>query len=54
MLEHPEMVGQLERVAETVSEPGFVVATRLDESVQVYHRFYDTTPVNQQILAGCR
>ena len=50
VLEHPEMVGQFERVAETVSHPERVVAARLDESVHVYHRFYETTPVTSKYL----
>ena len=50
VLEHPEMVGQLERVAETLSRPELVVATRLDDSVYVYHRFYATTLVASKYL----
>ena len=50
VLEHPEMVGQLGRVAETVRSPELVVASRLDSSVQIYHRFYDTTPVTSKYL----
>jgi len=50
VLEHPEMVGQLGLVAETLSRPELVVVTRLDESVHVYHRFYSTTPVSSKYL----
>ena len=50
VLEHREMVGQFERIRETVKSPELVVATRLDESVHVYHRFYDTTPVTSKYL----
>lgn len=50
VLEHPEMVGQFGRITETVREPELVVATRMDESVHVYHRFYDTTPVTSKYL----
>ena len=50
VLEHPEMVGQLGRIAETVSSPELVVMTRLDKSVHVYHRFYNTTPVTSKYL----
>lgn len=50
VLEHPEMVGQLERVAKTLSRPELVIVTSLDESVFVYHRFYNETPVGSKYL----
>ena len=50
VLEHPEMISQLGRIAETIQSPELVVATRLDESVWVYHRFYDTTTVTSKYL----
>ncbi len=45
-----KMVGRLGRVAETVSRPELVVATRLDQSVHIYHRFYSKTPVTSKYL----
>ena len=44
------MVDQLERITETVRSPELVVATRLDDSVHVYHRFHETTPVTSKYL----
>lgn len=50
ILEHPEMVGQLGRLKETLKTPMFVIATEADETVHVYHRFYETTPVTSKYL----
>ena len=50
ILEHPEMSGQFEWIKETVATPDFVVATFVDPSVYVYHRFYPQTPVTRKYL----
>lgn len=48
--EHPEMVDQFERIAETVKSPETIIATSADETVHVYHRYYETTPVTSKFL----
>ena len=50
LLEHPEMVGQLHRIEETLANPQIIIATSLDDSVHVYHRYYETTPVTSKYL----
>jgi len=50
ILEHLEMAGQLGRLSETLAQPELVVATKVDESVHVYHRFYAVTPVTSKYL----
>ena len=50
MLEHPEMVDQLDRVRETFQNPSIIVETNVDSSVHVYHRFYARTPVTSKYL----
>jgi heme A synthase len=50
ILEHPEMVGQFERIQETIQMPQLVVTTIADETVQVYHRYYEITPVTSKFL----
>lgn len=50
ILDHPELVGQRERLAETLGSPDLVTATVKDESVRAYHRLYDTTPVTRKYL----
>jgi hypothetical protein len=50
LLEHPEMVGQLHRLDETLANPQIIIATSLDKSVYVYHRYYEITPVTSKYL----
>lgn len=50
ILEHLEMVDQFEHIAETVNNPETVVATKVDDTVHVYHRYYETTPVTSKFL----
>ncbi len=50
ILEHVEMRGQLDRIRETLKSPELVVATSLDETVHVYHRFYSQPPVTSKHL----
>ncbi|MBN2304206.1 MAG: hypothetical protein JXQ72_07010 [Anaerolineae bacterium] len=48
ILDHPEMVGQRERLDEVLVEPDIIIATEKDPSVHVYHRWYDSTPVTKK------
>jgi hypothetical protein len=50
ILGHPEITGQQERIGETLSAPDIVIATPQDDSVHVYHRLYDKTPVTRKYL----
>lgn len=50
ILEHPEMAEQLERLVETLKAPETVVQTEADETVHVYHRYYESTPVTSKFL----
>lgn len=50
ILKHPEMVDQFERVSETLGVPETVVATSADNTVHVYHRYYESTPVTSKFL----
>ena len=50
LLEHPEMVGQLHRIEETLANPQIIISTSLDDSVHVYHRYYEITPVTSKYL----
>jgi hypothetical protein len=47
---HPEMSGQFNRIAETLSLPNFIVATLTDPSVHVYNRLYLQTPVTRKYM----
>jgi hypothetical protein len=50
ILDHPEMAGQLGRVAETLAGPDMVVATSADKTVHVYHKYYAQTPATEKFL----
>jgi hypothetical protein len=50
LLEHPEMAGQLPHIQETLSQPELVVSTTADQTVFVYHRYYESTPVTSKFL----
>ena len=50
ILDHPEMAGQRERLAETLAGPDIVIATLTDDTVLAYHRLYETTPVTRKYL----
>lgn len=45
---HPEVEGQLERIHQTLAQPDAIVETIIDETVHVYHRFYEKTPVTSK------
>ncbi len=50
ILKHPEMDGQQERIAETLSSPERIIVTVKDDSVHAYHRLYSKTPVTRKFL----
>jgi hypothetical protein len=50
ILEHAEMVGQRDKVEETVREPDVVVRSQRDPDVHLYHKHYPTTPVTEKDL----
>lgn len=45
-----EMVGQEERIKETLQVPDLVNYSRYDRQKLLYYRFYDKTPVTQKYL----
>lgn len=50
ILEHPEMVDQITRISETLEDPEIVTTTVADETVHIYHRLYERTPVTRKYL----
>jgi heme A synthase len=50
ILEHPEMSNQFDRLKETIQSPETIVSTTADDTVQVYHRYYEITPVTSKFL----
>jgi hypothetical protein len=50
ILEHPEMAQQFERIQETLKTPELIISAPADETVHIYHRYYETTPVTSKFL----
>lgn len=50
MSDHPEMAEQIDKVRETLLNPGKVVRSRTDPQVELFYQFYQTTPVTQKFL----
>jgi len=50
ILEHPEMVGQETRIADTLHTPDSIIASHHDATVLLYHKLFATTPVTRKYL----
>lgn len=50
ILEHPEMQGQEDRVAETLRQPEAIVQSQSDETVRLFFRFYEGLVVGDKHL----
>lgn len=50
ILKREEMVGQEERIEETLSKPDVIRHSIRDETVHLYYKLYDETPVTQKYL----
>jgi len=48
--EHPEMVGQEGKLAETLLEPDAVIQSKADETVRLFHRFYQGLSIGDKHL----
>ena len=48
--DHPEMAGQLSRIAETLSDPDRIVRSRTDATVELFYKCYAATPVTAKFL----
>lgn len=47
---HPEMKGQVERIGQTLVSPDKVVRSRTDPLVELFYKFYQSTPVTEKYL----
>jgi hypothetical protein len=50
MSDHPEMFGQLEKISETVSSPDCIMMSRTDDEVELFYRYYHSTPVKDKFM----
>lgn len=48
--EHPEMVGMLDAIAQTLASPEAVIRSLADPKTHLYHRFYVGTKVGDKFL----
>ena len=49
-LDHPEMAGQLTKIAETLSNPDFIIKSRTDWQAELFYKRYSGTPVGEKYL----
>jgi hypothetical protein len=47
---HPEMKGQIGHIGETLASPDKVVQSRTDHLVELFYKFYRSTPVTEKYL----
>lgn len=47
---HPEMKDQLPKIQETLKIPDVVNKSKLDNSVELFYKFYEKTPVTSKYL----
>jgi len=49
-LDHPEMLGQIDRIEHTLLKPDTIVRSRTDPQVELFYRLYKGTPVTEKCL----
>ncbi len=47
---HPEMKGQLGKIRETLLFPDYVVESKIDNQVELFYKYYKSTPVRSKYL----
>ena len=50
LLEHPEMRGQKDKLAETLLEPDVVIQSQSDDTVRLFHHFYRRLAIGDKYL----
>jgi phage-Barnase-EndoU-ColicinE5/D-RelE like nuclease2 len=48
--DHPEMIGQISRIAETLADPDRIIRSRTDATVELSYKWYASTPVTAKFL----
>lgn len=48
--QHPEMVGQLDRISQTLKMPDKIIQSKTDKTVDLFYNHYKTTPVSEKKL----
>jgi len=50
---HPELSEQINKFEETLLIPDKVVLSNTDNSVELYYKYYDKTPVTKKFMCAC-
>jgi len=50
LLEHPEMRGQEDKLAETLFEPDVIIQSQSDDTVRLFHRLYRRLAIGDNYL----
>lgn len=48
--DHPEMSDQLEKISETILSPDCIIMSRTDNEVELFYRYYHSTPVKDKFM----
>lgn len=48
--DHPEMIGQAEKITETLLQPDVIIKSRADSDVELFYRYYLITPVAEKYM----
>jgi hypothetical protein len=50
LMEHPEMRGQEDKIAETLMEPDIVIQSQSDDAARLFHHFYEGLVIGDKYL----
>jgi hypothetical protein len=48
--DHPEMLGQIDKIGDILLDPAIVVRSRTDPNVELFYQHYGITPVTEKYL----
>lgn len=47
---HPEMAGQIPRIAQTLADPDVIIRSGVGQDTELFYRLYEQTPVTRKHL----
>lgn len=48
--DHPEMLGQVDRIGDSLLNPDIIVKSKTDRDVELFYRYFSNTPVTSKYL----
>lgn len=48
--DHPEMFRQIDKIEDTLLNPDIIIKSKIDHTVELFYRYYKTTPVTEKYL----